>query len=180
MILSIAIANMGVLHHIVPYLTDLGYSSTTAASLMSLHMAMLIFGKIVLGGIADRIGLSKSLLIFLIGFVIAVSLLYGASFFWIAILFNVLFGLTISVRTVLPPLMTSACLGEKHFAVIYGFLNIATTIGTAVGTPLSGYIYDATKSYNAAFALYMVLGAIAAVAGLVALKQAKWMPETGQ
>jgi len=50
MILSIAIANMGVLHHIVPYLTDLGYSSTTAASLMSLHMAMLIFGKIVLGG----------------------------------------------------------------------------------------------------------------------------------
>jgi len=94
-------------------------------------MAMLIFGKIVLGGFADRVGLSKSLLGCLIGFVIAVSLLYGASFFWIAILFNVLFGLTISVRTVLPPLMTSACLGEKHFAVIYGFLNIATTLGTA-------------------------------------------------
>lgn len=180
MILFIAIANMGVLHHIVPYLTDLGYSSTTAASLMSLHMGMLILGKVLLGGLADRIGLSKSLLVCLIGFVIAISLLYGASFFWIAILFNVLFGLTISVRTVLPPLMTSTCLGPKHFAVIYGFLNIATTLGTAVGTPLSGFIFDATKSYNSAFAIYMVLGTIAAVLGLIALNRARWLPETGQ
>ena len=43
-----------------------------------------------------------------------------------AIVFNVLFGFSIAVRTVMPPLMTARVLGQKHFAVIYGFLNIFT------------------------------------------------------
>jgi MFS family permease len=173
MILFIAIANMGVLHHIIPYLTDMGYSSTTAANLMSLHMAMLVLGKVVLGELADRIGLSRSLVACLVGLVISISILFGTSVLWVAILFNVLFGLSISVRTILPPLMTSACLGPKHFGVIYGFLNIATTLGTAVGVPLSGVIYDTTRSYNYAFVLYMAIGVIAGILGLMALARKK-------
>ncbi len=168
-ILFIAIANMGVLHHIVPYLTDLGMSSTTAASLMSLHMGMLVLGKVLVGGIADRIGLVKSYVICVIGLMAAIALLFGAKAFWIAVVFNVLFGLFIAVRTVLPPLMTSASLGPKHFGVIYGFLNIFTTLGTAVGVPMSGFIYDWTKSYYMAFAIYIGLGAVSAVVGVLAL-----------
>ncbi len=170
-ILFIAIANMGVLHHIVPYLTDLGFSSTTATSLMSLHMAMLIVGKILSGSLADRIGLLKSYLLLMIGLMVSIALLYGSQWLWIAITFNILFGFSIAVRTVLPPLMTAEILGQKHFAVIYGFLNIFTTLGTAVGVPLSGFIYDATKSYYLAFALYILLCAITAAAGVVVLSR---------
>jgi predicted MFS family arabinose efflux permease len=167
-ILLIAIANMGVLHHIVPYLTDLGFSSTTATMLMSLHMTMLVFGKVLVGGLADR-GLLKAYLICMIGLVISISLLYGAQWMWIAIVFSVLFGLSIAVRTVIPPLMTARVLGQKHFAVIYGFLNIFTTLGTAIGVPLSGFIYDWTKSYSLAFALYIGICLIAAAAGIVVM-----------
>ncbi len=174
MILFIAVANMGVLHHIVPYLTDLGYSSTAAANLMSLHMTMLVAGKLVLGYLADRIGLVRSLVACLFGLILSIALLYGAGAFWIAVAFNILFGIAISVRTVLPPLMTSVCLGQKHFAVIYGFLNISTTLGSAVGVPLSGYIHDLTKSYHVAFALYILLGALAAVLGVIALRRARF------
>jgi len=166
-ILLVAIANMGVLHHIVPYLTDIGFSSTTATTLMSLHMAMLIFGKILTGGLADRLGLLKSYLVCMAGLMIAIALLYGAQLMWIAIVFSVLFGFSIAVRTVLPPLMTARVLGQKHFGVIYGFLNVFTTLGTAVGVPLSGFIYDSTKSYSLAFALYIGLCLIAAAAGIL-------------
>ncbi len=168
-ILLIAIANMGVLHHIVPYLTDLGFSSTTATMLMSLHMTMLVFGKVLVGGLADRLGLLKSYLLCMIGLVISITLLYGAQWMWIAIVFSVLFGFSIAVRTVLPPLMTARVLGQKHFAVIYGFLNVFTTLGTAVGVPLSGFIYDWTKSYSLAFALYIGICLIAAAAGIVVM-----------
>jgi MFS family permease len=168
-ILLIAIANMGVLHHIVPYLTDLGFSSTTATMLMSLHMTMLVFGKVLAGGLADRVGLLKSYLLCMIGLVISITLLYGAQWMWVAIVFSVLFGFSIAVRTVLPPLMTARVLGQKHFGVIYGFLNIFTTLGTAVGVPLSGFIYDWTKSYYLAFALYIGLCLIAAAAGIVVM-----------
>jgi sugar phosphate permease len=170
-ILLIAIANMGVLHHIVPYLTDMGFSSTTAATLMSLHMTMLIFGKIIVGGLADRLGLMKSYVLCMIGLIISIALLYGSQLMWVAIIFNILFGFSIAVRTVLPPLMTARVLGQKQFAVIYGFLNIFTTLGTAVGVPLSGFIYDATKSYHMAFALYIVLCFIATAAGIAVLKR---------
>ncbi len=164
-ILFIAIANMGVLHHIVPYLTDLGFSSTTAAALMSLHMTMLVFGKVLAGALADRLGLMKSYLLLMTGLMISIVLLYGAQWMWVAVVFSVLFGFSIAVRTVLPPLMTARVLGQKHFAVIYGFLNIFTTLGTAVGVPLSGFIYDWTKSYSLAFAIYIGLCIIAAALG---------------
>lgn len=173
LILLIAIANMGVLHHIVPYLTDIGFSSTTAAALMSLHMAMLIVGKVLVGGLADRLGLLKSYLVCMVGLMVSIALLYGSYFMWVAIAFNVLFGFSIAVRTVMPPLMTARVLGQKHFAVIYGFLNIFTTLGTAVGVPLSGFIYDYTKSYHMAFALYIALCIIAALAGVAVMAQAK-------
>ena len=172
-ILLIAVANMGVLHHIVPYLTDIGFSSTTATALMSLHMTMLIFGKILTGGLADRMGLLKSYLLCMAGLMVAIALLYGAKLMWVAVVFNVLFGLFIAVRTVLPPLMTARVLGQKHFGVIYGFLNVFTTLGTAVGVPLSGFIYDWTKSYRMAFALYIVLCLIAAAAGIFLLTRTK-------
>ncbi len=168
-ILLIAIANMGVLHHIVPYLTDLGFSSTTATTLMSLHMAMLIFGKVLAGSLADRLGLLKSYLLLMVGLMVSITLLYGSHWMWVAVVFNILFGFSIAVRTVLPPLMTARVLGQKHFAVIYGFLNIFTTLGTAVGVPLSGFIYDATKSYSLAFALYIGLCLITTAAGFAVL-----------
>jgi len=168
-ILFIAVANMGVLHHIVPYLTDLGFSSTTATTLMSLHMAMLIVGKVLAGSLADRLGLLKSYLLLMVGLMVSIALLYGSHWMWVAVVFNILFGFSIAVRTVLPPLMTARVLGQKHFAVIYGFLNIFTTLGTAVGVPLSGFIYDATKSYHLAFALYIGLCLITAAAGVAVL-----------
>lgn len=168
-ILLIAVANMGVLHHIVPYLTDMGFSSTTATALMSLHMGMLVFGKVLAGGLADRLGLLKSYLLLMAGLMVSIALLYGSQLMWVAVIFSVLFGFSIAVRTVLPPLMTARVLGQKHFAVIYGFLNIFTTLGTAVGVPLSGFIYDATKSYYLAFALYILLCLIAAGAGIAVM-----------
>jgi sugar phosphate permease len=172
-IFLIAVANMGVLHHIVPYLTDLGFSSTAATTLMSLHMAMLVFGKVFVGGLSDRLGLLKSYLLCMIVLMISIALLYGANLMWVAIVFNILFGFSIAVRTVLPPLMTAHALGQKHFAVIYGFLNIFTTLGTAVGVPLSGFIYDWTKSYYLAFALYVGMCLIAAAAGVAVLMRTK-------
>ena len=130
-------------------------------------------GKVLVGDRADRLGLLKSYLVCMIGLMISIALLYGSQLLWVAIVFNVLFGFSIAVRTVLPPLMTARVLGQKHFAVIYGFLNIFTTLGTAVGVPLSGFIYDHTKSYHMAFALYIALCIIGALAGVAVMAKAR-------
>ncbi len=71
----------------------------------------------------------------------------------------------------LPPLFTSACTGLRHFTLIFGFLNIVITLGSGIGMPLSGYIYDAYGGYFLAFALYIVLIIITALAGLAAYRR---------
>jgi MFS family permease len=169
LIFFVGLVGTGMVANIVPYFTDIGYSPTTAATLMSLHMIMLVIGKVGAGYLCDRVGILKSYLLCLTGVTTAILLLFGAQWIWIAILHNFLYGLAIGVRNVLPPLMTSRALGEKHFAVIFGYLNIPTTLSTALGAPITGFIYDWTKSYYLAFMLYIILCIISAIAGVAAL-----------
>lgn len=70
-----------------------------------------------------------------------------------------------------PPLFTSACTGLRHFALIFGVLNIVITLGSGIGMPLSGYICDACGSYFLAFAPYIVLIIITALAGVAAFRK---------
>jgi MFS family permease len=171
LIFFVGLVGTGMVTNIVPYFTDIGYSSTTAAKLMSIHMIMLVIGKVSAGYLCDRVGILKSYLLCMAGVMIAILFLFGAQWVWLAILHSFLYGLAIGVRNVLPPLMTSRALGEKHFAVIFGYLNIPTTLSTALGAPLAGFIYDWTKSYNIAFMLYIILCIISAIAGVAALSR---------
>jgi cyanate permease len=88
------------------------------------------------------------------------------------------YGFANAIQTVVPPLMTADGLGLKHYALIYGVMNIFSTLGAGIGMPISGYIYDATGSYGYAFALYIVLTAIALVLGILAMKRARFARET--
>jgi MFS family permease len=172
MILFINIVNVGVQQHLIPYLTDLGHSSTFAANITALYLGMTVIGKLSLGRISDKKGLSTGLVIFISILAVGVALLFGASLVWVAIIWGIVYGIGNAVQTVMPPLMTAACAGLKHFAPIYGIMAIFQTIGSGVGMPLSGYIFDRTGSYGIAFSLYIVICILAAAAGFLALKKA--------
>jgi len=51
---------------------------------------------------------------------------------------------------------------------VFGILTLLNTVGVATGAVLSGIIYDTAGSYVPAFALYVVLAAVAAVCGVLA------------
>jgi MFS family permease len=172
MVLFINMLNMGIQQHLIPYLTDLKHSSTFAANIMGLYLGMTVVGKLTLGQISDTRGLAKSLILFLAILVIGILMLFDARLALFAILFAVIYGIGNAVQTVLPPLMTSECSGLKHFALIYGIISIFSTLGSAVGMPLSGYLYDWQGNYDFAFVLYIALAIIAAVLGVCALRSA--------
>ena len=171
-IFFINVVNVGVQQHLIPYLTDIGHSSTFAANIMALYLGMTVVGKLSLGRISDKKGLSTGLVLFCSILGAGVALLFGASLVWVAIVWGIIYGIGNAVQTVMPPLMTAACAGLKHYAPIYGIMAIFQTLGSGLGMPLSGYIYDKTHSYNTAFGLYLVLCFLAAIAGVLALKKA--------
>ena len=137
--------------HIVAYCGDLGYGTAAGAQMLSLMLACGIVSRLVSGVICDHIGGLRTLLL---GSVLqGVALLLFLPFKGLVSLYviSALFGLfqggivpsyTIIVREYFEPREAGARVG----AVI-----MCTLFGMALGGWMSGRIFDATGSYQAAF-----------------------------
>jgi len=137
--------------HIVAYCTDLGFGAARGAEMLSLMLACGIVSRLVSGLICDRIGGIRTLLL---GSALqGIALLLFRPFDGLVPLYVVsaLFGLfqggivpsyAIIVREHFPPQEAGARVG----AVI-----MATLVGMALGGWMSGWVFDLTGSYHAAF-----------------------------
>jgi len=137
--------------HIVAYCTDLGFGAARGAEMLSLMLACGIVSRLVSGLICDRIGGIRTLLL---GSALqGIALLLFLPFDGLVPLYVIsgLFGLfqggivpsyAIIVREHFPPQEAGARVG----AVI-----MATLVGMALGGWMSGWVFDLTGSYHAAF-----------------------------
>jgi len=138
--------------HIVAYCGDLGYGVARGAEMLSLMMGFGIVSRIGSGFVADRIGGIPTLLV---GSVMqAVALFLYLLFDGLTPLYiiSALFGLfqggivpmyAIIVREYFPP---------RQAGSLVGLLIMATIAGMALGSWMSGAIFDLTGSYWQAFA----------------------------
>lgn len=161
---------MGVQMHLVPYLCDIGHDSAFASLVMGLTLGMLVPAKVVVGVISDRFGIGRALVLVFGCTVAGIGLLFGGGSAAVAVTGALLFSFGITVQTVLPPLMTARSVGLRHFGVVFGVVNLFMMMGSGIGTPLSGYIYDACRSYLPAFRLYIGLAVLSAVLGVLAVR----------
>ena len=137
--------------HIVAYCLDLGFGVARGAEMLSIMLAAGIVSRLASGFLADRIGGIRTLLL---GSVLqALSLALYIPFDGLASLYVVsaVFGLSqggivpcyaIIVREYMP----AAEAGQR-----VGIVIMATIVGMALGGWMSGWIYDLTGSYAAAF-----------------------------
>lgn len=137
--------------HIVAYCTDLGFGAARGAQMLSLMLACGIVSRLVFGLICDRIGGIRTLLLgsALQGVALLLFLPYDGlvPLFVISALFGLFQG------GIVP---TYAIIVREHFpvqraSVLVGAVIMATLIGMALGGWMSGWIFDVTGSYHAAF-----------------------------
>jgi MFS family permease len=137
--------------HIVALCADLGYGVAVGAEMLS---AMLLFGivsRLASGMLADWLGGVRTLLIGSIGQGIALALYLPFDGMTSLYVVSMVFGLSqggivpsyaIIVREYLPP---------KEAGRRTGLVLMATVLGMALGGWMSGFVYDLTGSYAAAF-----------------------------
>jgi MFS family permease len=137
--------------HMVAYCTDLGYGPTAGAHMLSLMLAGGVVSRLSSGVLADRIGGIPTLLL---GSVLQCTALFLyipfdglASLYIVSLVFGLAQGgivpcYAIIVREYLP----AAEAGKR-----VGIVIMATIAGMAIGGWMSGWIYDQTGSYEAAF-----------------------------
>ncbi|HRO57853.1 MAG TPA: MFS transporter [Burkholderiaceae bacterium] len=137
--------------HIVAYCADLGYGPARGAQMLSLMLGFGIVSRLVSGMICDRIGGLRTLLLGSVMQGIALLLFLPfdsmASLYVISALFGLFQGgIVPSYAIIVREHFSPAQAGERIGAVI-----TATLLGMALGGWLSGYIFDLTGSYDAAF-----------------------------
>ena len=163
MVFCLGIGVFSIMVHIVPHATDLAISATSAASILSVIGMFNIFGRVVLGSAADRIGNRQA---FIIGFIlmsIAFFWLMLAKEMWMLYLFAAIFGFAHGGMGTSESPLVARLFGLGSHGLILGVNSFIFTIGAAIGPFLTGYIFDVTGSYQMAF----LIGAGAGIVGLI-------------
>ncbi|HKD56874.1 MAG TPA: MFS transporter, partial [Hyphomicrobiaceae bacterium] len=159
--------------HIVAYCGDLGYGGGPGAEMLSLMMGFGMVSRIGSGFVADRIGGIATLL--LGSLMQAVALFLYLLFDGLTPLYviSALFGLfqggivpmyAIVVREYFPP---------RQAGTLVGLVIMATIAGMALGSWMSGAIFDLTGSYWQAFANGLAWNLLNIAIALVLLRRAR-------
>src|SRR5262252_8308501 len=138
--------------HIVAYCGELGYGVARGAEMLSLMLGLGIISRIASGFIADRIGGLATLL--LGSMMQAAALLLYALFDGLMPLYviSALFGLFQGGIVPMYALVVRDYFAPRQAGSLVGLLIMATIAGMALGSWMSGAIFDLTGSYWQAFA----------------------------
>ena len=137
--------------HIVAYCGDLGYGPARGAEMLSAMLGFGLISRISSGFIADRIGGVTTLLIssVLQGIALVLYVFFDGliSLYVISALFGLFQGGIVPMYAIL----VRQYFAPREAGVRLGVILMATLGGMALGGWMSGFIFDLTGSYQAAF-----------------------------
>jgi MFS family permease len=148
--------------HLAPHVTDLGISATVAAAILATTNAAGIVGRIGLGGLGDRLGNKRLLVITFILLAVTFAGFTVISELWLLYLFVIIFGLGYGAGLTQESPIVANLFGLSAHGLILGVASFGHTMGAAVGILFGGYFYDISGSYQLTF---IICGA-ASVIGL--------------
>lgn len=149
--------------HLILHLSDIGVSSLVAASSLGMVAILNSTGRILSGGIGDRIDprwiLAAGMAFQAIGFL----LLNFATSQPLVYLFTVLFGMGIGVYLIALTALTANYFGALNFSAIAAIQALSYTLVAASGPIAAGAIFDRTGSYQTVFISLAALTALCAL-----------------
>jgi MFS family permease len=137
--------------HLVAYCADLGYGVARGAEMLSLMLAGGIVSRLASGFLADSIGGIRTLLL---GSVLqCLALMFYLPFDGLMSLYiiSLMFGLAQGGIVPSYAIIVREHLPAREAGERIGIIIMATLIGMALGGWMSGWIFDLTGSYRAAF-----------------------------
>jgi MFS family permease len=153
--------------HLVPHVTDSGFSPIQAASVLSILGFAAIPGRIVMGIASDRLGRRKTFMASLFFQAVAIAWLIWAQSLPSLYVFALVFGFFYSGFGNSGAAFISDTFGVKNIGTVLGLMEVGFGIGAAAGSAIGGYIFDVTGSYTIAFIIAVVALVVATL--LVAL-----------
>lgn len=145
-----------IITHLIPHVTDVGFSAMEAATVLSLMGGAAIAGRVLMGIVSDRIG--KKFAAFLCALLQSAAVLWliWAKEFWMLQSFAIVFGFAFGGMGPSMAALISDTFGVGRIGTIMGALEVGFGIGSAIGPAVGGYIFDVNGSYTMAFLSWAV------------------------
>ncbi len=140
-----------VMLHLFGHLLDLGLSTDRAALILSITALFAALGKPVVGYLSDFFGARFTIWLALLCQATALIVFTQADSFWSSALAASIYGFGYSGMSPLRTFAVSTSIGSHSFALATGVLRWVELPFVLAASPLAGFIYDATGSYNSAF-----------------------------
>ena len=146
--------------HLVPLLTDSGYSLERSTSVLMVLMLAGAFGRILGGKLADVIGalpaymlmsLGQTVFVYWFVYLSALPALYG-----LAVLFGFCYSGVMSTILVCTRTMVTAGFGARAMSIVYFF----GWFGMGSGGFLGGFFFDQTGDYQLSYQVAVLMGVI--------------------
>ncbi|MFM9413908.1 MFS transporter [Peptococcus simiae] len=145
----------------------------TAGTVVSIYLLVGVFGKLLLGRIADKYGIYHALLVGAGSLALSFVCMLFVGQSWGPWLVAFVFGLGLALGSVLPPLITSSIYNREIYGEAYGFVQSGTQVGAAFGPLFVSYIFDATGSYHWAWLINIAFALLTGFLWFLAHEQAK-------
>lgn len=126
-----------------------GFSFTSAAIATSFFTVGIIFGKLALGYLSDRIGTRNAIVcIASVGILSIVIMFFNSRIVSLHFFGTFCLGVCTSLATLGAPLAVPARFGMKDYTTIFSYISTVCALASAFGTTVYGFVYDKTGSYN--------------------------------
>jgi predicted MFS family arabinose efflux permease len=134
--------------HLVPYARDHGVAPSSAVLLLGVIGIGSTAGRFVLGGLADRIGRERSLLLMFAGMALALAVWVIATNIWSLALFAFVFGVFYGGWVAVLPAVVMDYFGGRNVSGLIGILYTSVAFGTLIGPSAAGFAFDLSHSYT--------------------------------
>jgi MFS family permease len=151
------------LTHMVPRVTDMGYSLTEAAPILSFGAAAGVLGKVIYGWITDHYNAKWAIWAAIASQLAGQIILLNADTYSVLIIGSTIFGFGMGGIVPIHGSIVSALFGQAGFGYIMGLMRPAMMPIMVMGIPFAGWIFDTTGQYDLAFEVFLGLYLIAAI-----------------
>jgi MFS family permease len=174
-------AHSGPIFHMVSYATICGIAPMAAVSIYSVEGLAGLGGRLLYGGLADRVGVKPVLVAGLLVQAIALATYLFVSrlgeFYALAIIFGSAYGGVMPLYAVL----AREYFGPRIIGTVFGAATMLSSLGMAFGPLIGGWIFDTFDNYSWLFigSALVGLGAAAIALAFPPLARVKAEPALG-
>lgn len=151
------------LTHMVPRVTDMGFTLTEAAPVLSFGAGAGVIGKVIYGWITDKYNARRAVWLAIVFQVSGQLMLLSADSYTALLAGAATFGFGMGGIVPIHGSMVSSRFGQAGFGFMMGLMRPAMMPLMITGIPFAGYIYDTTGEYDIAFQVFLVLYFLAAI-----------------